>query len=163
MSFPSSAQPPFGVTHPLGLPRPIDPDNFFGAQSLFFYRNSMPIPTGCMAHFDAAVYRPYLERLVAFLSGLELGWSGPVLLEDPPRYCLLRDGVPTEIPEDLRSEMPEPPRVSLAAILTHFDRHHGSVVPMQLLDLLTLVGEDIGPVKFAAVAARRPWVSEFLR
>jgi hypothetical protein len=59
--------------------------------------------------------------------------------------------------------MPEPPRVSLTAVLSHFDRHHGSVVPMQLLDLLTLVGEDIGPAKFAAVAARRPWVAEFLR
>jgi hypothetical protein len=147
----------------LGLPRPIDPENFFGAQSLFFSRNAMPIPTGCLAHFDEAVYRPYLERLVAFLGRLELGWSGPVQLEDPPRYCLLRDGVPTEIPEDLRAEMPEPPRVSLSALFGHFDRHHGSVVPMQLLDLLTLVSEDIGPVKFAAVAARRPWVAEFMR
>ena len=32
---------------------------------------------------------------------------------------------------------------------------------MQLLDLLTLVSEDIGAAKFATVAARRPWVAEF--
>ena len=86
----------------------------------------MPIPTGCLAHFDGAVYRPYVRKLVTCLGRMELGWSGPARLEDPPRYCLLRDGAPTDIPEDLRGQLPVPPRVSLHAVLSHFDRHHGN-------------------------------------
>ncbi|MGH7996469.1 MAG: hypothetical protein ACREFX_08970 [Opitutaceae bacterium] len=156
-------QPPFGVTHPLGLPRPIDTDNFFGTRRSFFAQNLMPVPTGCLAHFDGAVYRPYAKRLVAWLAAAEFGWTGPADLGDPPRYCLLRDGAPAKVPEDLREELPAPPAVPLETILEHFDRHHAKAPALQLLDLLTLISEDLGPRRFTAAIAGRSWVSEYLR
>ena len=55
--FPLKAAPLFGITHPLGLPRPVDPENVFGAKIRFFAINAMPVPTGCLEHFDEAVYR----------------------------------------------------------------------------------------------------------
>ncbi len=162
MFLPSGSQQ-FGITHPLGLPRPIDAENFFGVKLLFFARNQMPIPTGCLADFDGAVYRPYVQRIVENLNRLEFGWSGPMVLDGPPRYCLLRDGVPATVPVDLRPLIPEPPRVRFAEILQHFDRRHSAAAPMQLLDVLTLVSEDLGRQKFAAATAGHPWVAEFMR
>jgi hypothetical protein len=161
--LPTSLHPTFGITHPLGLPRPIDVDNFFGAKGLYFARNLMPIPSGCLAHFDDAVYRPHIRNLIVLLNGLEFGWTGPAFIDGPPRYCLLRDGVPAEVPADLRALLPEPPRVTFGAVLAHFDHHHRTVAPMQLLDVLTLVSEDLGPEKFAAATAGHPWVAEFMR
>jgi hypothetical protein len=160
---PRYGQPLFGVTHPLGLVRPLDVNNFFGAEMTHFAGNLMPIPTGCLAHFDEAVYRPYAEKIVALLKGLEFGWHGPVMLDDPPRYCLLRDGIPTRVPEDLRAHLPEAPRVALDTILRYFGRHQDGTTPIQLLDILTLVSEDLGPVRFAAVTAGHPWVAAFMR
>lgn len=156
-------QTPFGVTHPLGLPRPIDVENFFGAQRHFFAHNLMPVPTGCLAHFDPAVYRPYAKRVAAWLASADFGWSGPVELGDPPRYCFLRDGAPAPVPADLRDELPPPPHVRLRAVLGHFDRHHADAPALQLLDLLTLLKEDLGPRRFAAATAGRGWVAEYLR
>ena len=163
MSFPPSADTPFGITHPLGLPRPVDISNLFGANILYFALNVMPIPTGCLSPFDGGVYRPYAKRLVTLLGRREFGWSGPVAVEDPPRYCLLRDGVPAEIPSDLHSDLPAPPHVSLNAILAYFSCRHTTAAPLQLLDLLTLVSEDLGPAKFAAATEEHPWVQDFLR
>ena len=54
----------------------------------------MPVPTGCLAHFDLAVYRPYMKSIVRLLADLETGWDGPGFLDDPPRYCLVRAGMP---------------------------------------------------------------------
>jgi hypothetical protein len=159
----SSPRIPFGVTHPIGLPRPIDKENFFGAKLLYFARNAMPIPTGCMSHFDAALYRPYVQSLVGRLEQLEFGWSGPVMIDDPPRYGVLLNGVPAEIPADLWPELPEPPRVSLHAILVHFDNFRETAIPMQLLDVLTLASEDLGSAEFSAITGRHPWVAEFMR
>jgi hypothetical protein len=153
----------FGITHPLGLPRPVDVDNFFGAKVQYFTQNLMPIPSGCLAYFDGAVYRPYLRSVVEFLNGLEFGWSGPAFMDGPPRYCLLRDGAPAEVPADLQPLLPEPPRIALDAVLDHFDQYHPRVAPMQLLDVLTLVREDLGPEKFAAATASHRWVDEFMR
>lgn len=157
------ASPPFGITHPLGLPRPIDVGNFFGVRLSFFLDNLMPIPGGYLSHFDTAVYRPYVKDLVAALRRREFSWGGPVIAEDPPRYCLLRDGVPSRVPPDLAAELPEPPRVTLEEILAYFDRNHVWAPPLQLLDVLTLAGEDLGAARFAAATAGHPWVSEFLR
>jgi hypothetical protein len=154
---------PFGVTHPLGLPRPIDVDNFFGAKSRYFAENMMPIPSGCLAHFDTEVYRPYVKELVEALNCREFGWSGPAITEDPPRYCLLRDGSPARIPHDLAQELPEPPRIGFEQVLSYFDRNHVWAAPMQLLDVLTLASEDLGPERFAAATAGHPWVAEFMR
>lgn len=123
----------------------------------------MPIPTGCLAHFDAAVYRPYARKIVEVLSRLEFGWTGPAMIDGPPRYCLLRDGVPATVPVDLRPLIPEPPRVKFTAVLDHFDGYHREAAPMQLLDVLTLVSEDLGPERFAAATAAHPWVAEFMR
>lgn len=156
-------QTPFGVTHPLGLPRPVDVENFFGARRLFFAHNLMPVPCGCLAHFDQAVYRPYAKRLVAWLAAAEFGWSGPAQVGDPPRYCLVRDGAPATVPDDLRDEFPPPPAVRLEAVLGHFDRCHASVPALQLLDLLTLLAEDLGAKRFSAATAARPWVQQYLR
>jgi len=158
-----SGQPVFGVTHPLGLARPVDVNNFFGAQLQYFARNLMPVPSGCLEHFDGAVYRPYAERIAALLAGMDFGWQGPAILDDPPRYCLLRDGVPTQVPDDLRSLLPEPPRVALDAILGHFGSHHAGSAPIQLLDVLTLVSEDLGAVRFAAATVGHPRVAAFMR
>jgi hypothetical protein len=154
---------PFGVTHPLGLPRPVDVDNIFGAQRSFFAHNLMPVPTGCLAHFDGAVYRPYMKRLVAWLAEAEFGWAGPAELGDPPRYCLLRDGAPAVIPEDLRDEFAAPPVVRLETVLNYFDKNHGKVATLQLLDVLTLISEDLGPSRFAIATSGRAWVAEYLR
>ena len=154
---------PFAITHPLGLPRPVDVDNFFGAKARYFAENLMPIPTGCLAFFDTNIYRPYVRRIVTLLNRHEFGWSGPALAEDPPRYCLLRDGAPSAVPPDLALELPEPPRVTLEEVLTYFDRNHVWSAPMQLLDVLTLVSEDLGPERFAAVAAAHPWLADFMR
>jgi hypothetical protein len=154
---------PFGITHPLGLPRPISPGNLFGAKLPYFAFNLMPVPTGCLAHFDGAVYEPYMKRLVASLALREFGWTGPVVMDDPARYCLLRDGEPSEIPVDLIPFLPPPPRVALETVLSYFGEARGSVSPLHLLDVLTLIREDIGAVKFASVAAAHPWVSEFMR
>ena len=162
MFLPSGSQQ-FGITHPLGLPRPLDPENFFGVKLLFFARNQMPVPTGCLADFDHTVYRPYVERIVDNLNRLEFGWSGPVVIEGPARYCLLRDGVPATVPVDLRPVIPEPPRVRFEEVLQHFAGRHGTAPPMQLLDVLTLVSEDMGRQKFAAATAGHPWVAEFMR
>lgn len=162
MHFPAP-EPSFGITHPLGLPRPLDPDNFFGAKPVFFARNLMPVPTGCLAHFDLAVYRPYVKSVVALLADLEPGWAGPGIVDDPPRYCLVRDGMPALLPPDLRGLLPEPPKVRLETVLSHFDRTHHQAPALQLLDLLTLVAEDLGAARFAAATAVRPWVKEFLR
>jgi len=156
-------QPPFGVTHPLGLPRPFDANNVFGARRSFFARNLMPVPSGCLAHFDGAVYRPYARRLVAWLAVAELGWSAPVEIGDPAHYCLLRDGAPTVIPADLRDELPVPPAVRLVQVLRHFDRCRDGIPDFQLFDLLTLVAEDLGPARFAAATANHPWVSAYIR
>jgi hypothetical protein len=161
--FPRPGPPVFGITHPLGLVRPLDVHNFFGAQTQHFARNIMPIPCGCLAYFDAAVYRPYARDIVTLLQGLEFGWEGPVELDDPPRYCFLRDGFAAEVPEDLRPLLPEPPRVSLDMILEHFSRHRAGATLIQLLDVLTLVSEDLGPARFAAATAGHPWVAAFLR
>lgn len=162
--FPPSATPVFGITHPIGLPRPVDPDNVFGAKISFFARNVMPVPTGCLEHFDGAVYRPYLQRLAEVLNGLSSGWSDTVLPEAPARYCLLRHGIVATIPAEFRPLLPEPPRVGVGAILLHFDDLHPSVgAPLQLLDVLTMIGEDIGAEKFGAVTAAHPWVSAYLR
>jgi hypothetical protein len=154
----------FGVTHPLGLPRPIDPDNFFGARGEYFARNIMPVPTGCLDHFDEAVYRPHVRNIVGFLGALDFGWSGPGFISDPPRYCLMRDGIPTEVPQGIRSLIPEPPRVKLADVLDHFDvTRGGRGAVLQMLDILTMVSEDIDPAKFAAAIAGHPWVAELMR
>jgi hypothetical protein len=154
----------FGATHPLGLPRPIDPDNFFGARAMYFARNLMPIPTGCLDHFDTAVYRPYLESLVTFLGALDFGWSGPGFMSDPPRYCLLRDGVPTEVPVNIRGLLPEPPRVRLNDVLEYFDTTRGGPsAVMQMLDIFTMVTEDLGSARFEAATANHPWVAELMR
>jgi hypothetical protein len=162
--FLPSATPVFGITHPIGLPRPVDPENVFGAKISFFARNVMPVPTGCLEHFDGAVYRPYLQRLTEVLNGLSGGWSDTVLSEVPARYCLLRHGLPATIPAEIRLLLPEPPRVGIAAILLHFDDLHPIVgAPLQLLDVLTMISEDIGPEKFAAATAAHPWVSAFLQ
>ena len=123
----------------------------------------MPIPGGCLSYFDDTVYSPYVRKIAAFLNGLEFGWTGPALLEDPPRYLLLRDGVPAEVPVDLRPLLPEPPQVTLETVLAHFGRNHLQVAPMQLLDVLTLVSEDLGPERFRAATAAHPWVAEFMR
>jgi len=156
-------RPFFGITHPLGLPRPLDPENFFGAKAYYFAANLMPIPSGCLSHFDGAVYRPYVEGLVALLDSFEAGWSGPAILDDPPRYCLLHNGAPAEVRPEVRPLLPEPPHVSFEAILAYLDHHRGEVQPMQLLDVLTLVSEDFGPSRFAAATASRPWVAEYMR
>lgn len=162
MHFPAP-ESPFGITHPLGLPRPLDPDNFFGARALFFARNLMPVPTGCLAHFDLTVYRPYVKSIVALLADVEPGWEGPGFMDEPPRYCLVRDGMPAHLPPDLGVVLPEPPRVRLEAVLSHFDRTHAHAPALQLLDLLTLIAEDLGAVRFTAATQHRPWVKEFLR
>jgi hypothetical protein len=162
--FLPSATPVFGITHPLGLPRPIDPENVFGAKLSFFARNVMPAPTGCLEHFDTAVYRPYVQRLVALLDGLSGGWSEATLAEVPARYCLLRHGIPASIPVEIRPLLPEPPRVGLAAVLRHFDTiQHAADGPLQALDVLTLISEDIGPEKFSIFSAGHPWVAAFMR
>jgi hypothetical protein len=160
--FPSKAVPIFGITHPLGLPRPVDPENVFGAKIHFFARNAMPVPARCLEHFDTEVYRPYVKRIAAILARRESGWSGSEILDDPPRYCLLRKGIPTEVPEELESLLPQPPLVSFAAMLSHFDRSHTLVEPAQLLDVLTLVREDLGLEKFSAAVAAHPWVADFM-
>jgi hypothetical protein len=157
------AHPPFGITHPLGLPRPIDIDNFFGARLRYFTENIMPIPGGCLAYFDTDVYRPYAQGLVEALQRLEQGWSGPALAEDPARYCLLRYGVPERVRTELALELPDPPRVTLEQVLTYFDTNHVWAPPMQLLDVLTLVSEDLGAEKFAAATVDRPWMAEYMR
>lgn len=161
--FLPSDQPVFGITHPLGLPRPLDPENFFGAKAQFFAFNQMPIPGGCLAHFDGAVYRPYLNDLLSHLAAQEPGWDGLARLDQPPRYCLLRDGVPSSIPLPFRSTMPTPPQVRLEGVLTHLGRHHGEESSFELLDLLTLISEDLGPYRFAAATAKHAWVADFMR
>lgn len=159
----SSDQPPFGITHPLGLPRPLDPRNFFGAKPDYFSCNQMPIPSGCLAHFDHAVYRPHLHAILAFLQAVEIGWDGLALLDEPPRYCLLRAGVPTPVPHHLRRDLPEPPRVPLQTVLAHLASHRQGFSPLELLDVLTLISEDLGTACFATATARHPWVAEFLQ
>jgi len=161
--FPHSGQPVFSATHPLGLMRPLDVNNFFGARMQYFARNLMPIPSGCLAHFDRAVYRPYAESIVAVLKCVDLGWQGPAVLDDPPRYCLLHDGIPTPVPGDLRVLLPEPPRVALQAILEYFSQHQAGATTIQLLDILTLVSEDLGPARFGEATAGHPWVAAFMR
>jgi len=161
--FSSSDQPVFGITHPLGLPRPLDPRNFFGAKPEYFACNQMPIPGGCLAHFDLAVYRPHLQRLLTLLTDLDSAWNGLALLDDPARYCLLRDGVPTSVPFLLRRDLPEPPRVSLAAVLGHLALQRSRSSALELLDILTLISEDLGTASFATATAGHPWVAEYLR
>ena len=161
--FLPSAIPPFGVTHPIGLPRPIDVDNFFGAQADYFARNVMPIPTGCLDHFDEVVYRPYVGTIVAFLNGPAIGWSGPAVIYDPPRYCLLCDGLAAHVPLELRPFLPPPPRVPLGSVLKYFGRSRRHVATIQLLDVLSIVSEDLGPARFAAATADHPWVADFMR
>lgn len=154
----------FGVTHPLGLPRPIDAENIFGAKAQYFAKNMMPIPTGCLDHFDTAVYRPYVANLVTFLGALDFGWTGPAFISDPPRYCLLRDGIPTEVPASMRGLMPEPPRVRLADVLEHWDVTRGGPgATIQMLDIFTMVEEDLGTSKFEAAIAAHPWVAGMMR
>jgi hypothetical protein len=155
--------PAFGITHPLGLPRPVDPENFFGAKPLFFARNLMPVPTGCLDYFDSAVYRPYVRSLVAFLNAHELGWGGPAIIDGPSRYCLLRGGVPASVPADLRPLLPEPPKISLRRVLNRVAETHATTNSLQLLDVLTLVSEDLGPEKFALATLDYPWVAAFMR
>jgi len=155
--------PAFGITDPLGLPRPVDPDNFFGAKPLFFARNLMPVPTGCLDYFDAAVYRPYVKGLVALLNTHEFDWSGPEIIEGPPRYCLFRAGVPASVPADLRPLLPDPPRVSLRQVLDQVAETQMSANSLQLLDVLTITCEDLGPDKFAAATSDYPWVAAFMR
>jgi hypothetical protein len=123
----------------------------------------MPVPTGCLEHFDEAVYRPYVTRLAAVLARRESGWSGSEILADPPRYCLRRGGIPTEVSSENEPLLPLPPLVSFAAVLSHFDRFHTCVPPAQLLDVLTLIREDMGSEKFSAAVATHPWVVEFMR
>jgi hypothetical protein len=163
MLLPDPSHPAFGITDPLGLPRPIDPNDFFGARLEYFARNQMPIPSGCLSHFDASVYRPYLEKIVSFLDDLEFCWNGPVAIDNPPRYCLLRDCVPAEIPQELWPLLSAPPRVTLEEVLAYFDLHHGEVAPVQLLDVITLISEDIPAAAFAALVASHPWLEEFTR
>jgi hypothetical protein len=146
------------------LPRPIDVNDFFGARVQYFAQNLMPVPSGCLAYFDAAVYRPYIEKVAAILQGMDFGWSGPILISDPVRYCLLRDGIPTEVPTCLWGFLPEPPRVALEEVLSYFDRNHASTAAdLQLLDLVTLMSEDLDAAKCAAATAGHPWVAEFMR
>jgi len=161
--FSRSVRPVFGITHPIGLVRPLDVNNFFGAPLQHFARNLMPIPSGCLAHFDGAVYRPYVERIVTRLKDMDFGWQGPVILEDPPRYCLLRYGLPTPVPNELKVHLPEPPKVTLNTVLNYFGHHQASVTPIQLLDVLCLVSEDLGSERFAAATAGHPWVAAFMR
>lgn len=161
--FPSKVVSLFGITHPLGLPRPVDPENLFGARIHLFVCNAMPVPTGCLEHFDAAVYRPYVKRLADFLARNEPGWSGPWILADPPRYCLLRNGALAEPSVDLEPFLPQPPVVSLAALLSHFKRCHKRVPAPQLLDTLTLIREDLGLERFSAAVDAHSWVGEFMR
>jgi hypothetical protein len=93
----------------------------------------------------------------------EAGWSGPEILDDPPRYCLLRNGLPAEIPGDIEALLPQPPQVSLATMLSHFRRCHARAPAAQLLDILTLIREDVGLEKFSAAVAAHPWVADFMR
>jgi hypothetical protein len=84
-------------------------------------------------------------------------------VDDPARYCVLRDGEPSDIPADLIPSLPPPPRVTLDTVLSHFSGVRTEAAPLQLLDVLTLIREDIGPGKFAAAVAAHPWVREFMR
>jgi hypothetical protein len=154
--------PPFLATDPLGLPRPVDVDNIFGARPQFFRENKMPVPTGCLEHFDRAVYRPYLRGVAEALAARERGWFGPVVMGVPPRYLLLRDWVPAEIPEELAALLPPPPRVPLRDLLGHFEKAYPQSRPRQLLDVLALIREDLGPLKFGLAVAGHPWVAEVL-
>jgi hypothetical protein len=158
-----SDQPAFGITHPLGLPRPIDPANFFGAKTHLFACNQMPVPSGCLAHFDAAIYRPYLEKILEVLEREEFGWNGIGLADDPPRYCLLQDGRPTRVPSPLWPALPPPPLVTLKTILADLAVDYLNKPPAELLDLLTVVVEDLGVTRFAAATAEHPWAAEFMR
>ena len=153
----------FGVTHPLGLPRPIDSGNFFGADGRYFALNQMPIPSGCLAHFDRAVYRPHARKVVTILRRTNCDWSGAAIIDGPPRYCLLRGGAPATVPVELGPLLPEPPRVSLEEVLCYFDPPQGEALPLQLLDVLSLVSEDLGPDRFATATAAHPWVAQFMR
>ena len=153
----------FGASHPLGVPRPIDTANFFGVRRDFFIHNLMPVPGGCLAHFDAAVYRPYARRLAGWLGGAHAGWSGPVDVGEPARYCLLRYGAPTAVPASRRDEMPVPPAVPLREVLRQLDSTHARQADFQLFDLLAMIAEDLGTSRFAAVTASHDWVAAYFR
>ena len=161
--MPSFNGPPFEVTDPLGFPRPIRENNVFGSRKELFAENLMPAPSGSLVHFHHEVFWPYVEEISRALQRLEIGWGPPRLATDPPRYCFVRDGAPTRIPADLYDELPQAPEVTLESLLAFFDVNHGWAEPMQLLDLLKLVREDLGPDRFALVTASHPWVAEFMR
>jgi hypothetical protein len=161
MSLPSPSA--FGASHPLGVPRPIDTANFFGVRRDFFIHNLMPVPGGCLAYFDGAVYRPYARRLAAWLGGVESGWSGPVDVGEPARYCLLRYGAPAAIPASRRDEMPVPPVVPLREVLRQLDDIHARLADFQLFDLLAMIAEDLGANRFAEVTAPHEWVAAYFR
>ena len=154
---------PFEVTDPLGFPRPIREENVFGSRLEVFAENLMPAPSGFLIHFHHELFWPYAQLVSSALQRRETGWEAPRLAVDPPRYCFIRDGVPTRIPSDLRGELPPAPAVTLEQVLAFFDMNHAWAEPLQLLDLLTLVLEDLGPARFAVVTANHPWVAEFMR
>ena len=155
--------PPFEVTDPLGFPRPIREDNVFGSRLDLFADNLMPQPSGFLVHFHDEVFWPYVLRIAQSLQQMELGWEAPKLAQDPPRYCFVREGAPTRIPVDLRASLEPAPTVTVEELLTFFDVNHAWAEPMPLLDLLTVIREDLGAERFGAVTARHPWVAEFMR
>ena len=157
------APPPFRAADPLGLPRPVDPENVFGAKMQFFMENKMPVPNGCLAHFDRTVYRPFLKRVVEVLSARERGWFGPLVMGVPPRYVILRDWAPADIDEERAALLPPPPRVPIRELFAYLGQHYRQSRPPQLLDVLTLIREDLGPIKFESVSADHAWVAEAMR
>jgi hypothetical protein len=154
---------PFAATDPLGVPRPLDPRNVFGATRRGFAANAMPVPGGCLAYFDSDIYRPYAHEALRQVRQHGGRWDRLAVADDPPRYCFLCDGEPAAISEAFRRFLPPPPAVSIEDLASYFRINHRWASAPQLLDLLGILAEDVPPESFARLCHDHPWIPEFMR
>jgi hypothetical protein len=161
---PSSAiKLPFHIADPLGIPRPVSQVNFFGVTLERIFRNQFPVPIGCLEDFDHGLYRPYIETVGKALKAKDSAWGAPTWADDPPRYCFLRKGVPEEIPPELWLRLPKPPTVAIRTVLKHLAEKRSLQHSIQLLDLLSMITEDLGPKTFKKLTRGHSWVHDVLR
>jgi hypothetical protein len=149
---------------PIGFPRPIDPDNFFGISRDRWLSNRMSVPTGALAFFDAKHFRPYARRIL----NLAARMVGPnvklVLTKEPGHYMLLSgdDNGPITGIENLFSRFPAPRVFTVEDVVAEVGAARTSLNDIDVLDLLDTIRRDIPTERWDACEKANPWVKGYV-
>jgi hypothetical protein len=146
---------------PFGLPRPINPANFFDSTKIRWLGNRFWVPEGPLACFRTKVFDPYAKQLEAALQTKVPGLSVKTTTR-PQRYVFMLRFTALDM-RKCASIAPTPPVVTLVDVINELALTREEANPEDLLDLLTTIQEDLTEPAFTQLATRFSWVSEYLR